>query len=626
MTVFGSNSRTKKRRLCQKPGCWIFCGLLLFLFIAIAHVVTLVDSFTEEALILKDLYHEIESAVVEETPSFTLETLDEKKDTDKKQTSSKEQNDRNRSESLGVETLKQKDSDVNNSNSNKKVSSHSAISGVGTAGEQGSEVEKTSATKPDSYREEHNVFRKLEERVSSVIDECRSMKEKSTQDVKKLKKDFDTGVPPLPEHGLHDAIKGWFENNANNNNNNKRDYPVCQLPPSSSCNVTSYSVIIMSHTVTDQERLRKMILGMQNLAGLPNTSEIILVWNGEKEALTTSSDNLVKKLLMWENDSSHPVRIFYALENSLENNLLNRYHPSVQPSEEAVLYFDDDGPFLNEDAIDAGFKLWQLNSDTQIGSMPRNIRFTSERMKSLQLDATALAVELFKENAMQVYKNPYGMDENIKYPKFTPICSNATGDSVEYNFFVFPPFQAHMALPSGTFLHKNFLCFIWHPIFEKLRQYILDHPTHPDDMLVSTIVSHLSGRIIRTFPRRIKKKKTRALRKISERIAPHYNKGAKTDSSPNIAIVGGERIHDISRKLLWQHPDWAKMREEAINSIFNYFGSITPGSVGWCVGSPYQQKGGVRDKISFMCDPEFPSMDMIPWMNEDNTMHNCGKV
>ena len=49
--------------------------------------------------------------------------------------------------------------------------------------------------------------------------------------------------------------------------------------------------------------------------------------------------------------------------------------------------------------------------------------------------------------------------------------------------------QHSVLLPSGTFLHRNFLCFIWHPAFEELRQWVVAHKTMPDDMTVSVCVN-----------------------------------------------------------------------------------------------------------------------------------------
>ena len=56
------------------------------------------------------------------------------------------------------------------------------------------------------------------------------------------------------------------------------------------------------------------------------------------------------------------------------------------------------------------------------------------------------------------------------------------------------------------------------------------------------------------------------------------------------------------------------MRLEAVNSIVGYFGSIHAGTVGWCAGTPYMQK---NDRgVPFVCHPEAPSLDLIPWLTE----------
>ena len=55
------------------------------------------------------------------------------------------------------------------------------------------------------------------------------------------------------------------------------------------------------------------------------------------------------------------------------------------------------------------------------------------------------------------------------------------------------------------------------------------------------------------------------------------------------------------------------MIEEAINSIIGYFGSVHPGTVGWCAGTKYSQD---HHKHHVECRPEKPSLSMLPWLNE----------
>ena len=480
-----------------------------------------------------------------------------------------------------------------------------------------------------NYRHETNVFRQVLDRVTLTNHTCQNLPEHHLGPPPV--KDFDTGVPPLPENGVFYALKEWLDKESEEKNDRK-GYPICELPPMTECDVDQVTVILMSHTLDDDRRLQTMTSGIATLATDSNVAEIILVWNADRSVLEKSEKQNAERLLKWASDEKHSLRIFYSLENGLGNNLLNRYHPAIKPSQKAVLYFDDDGPFFGKGAMDVGFQLWRRNSDVQCGSMTRNIRFQSERMIEVNAETQALAMKQYGENSWQLHTHPYDTSavkaemvstgaDSPTYPPFTPVCHEKTGDLLEYNFFTFPAFNSHMSLPSGSFLHRNYLCFIWHPVFEELHQYILDHPTHPDDMIISTVVSHLSGKPIRTFPRGIAQgtpppeedepkpdpKKRRQLRSVHEEIG--------------VDRYSSELDEDVQyrRKLLWQQKNWGQMREEAINAVVGYFGSINSGSIGWCVGTKYQKgkhyhKNNRRNSI--VCDPEFPYESQIPWMNE----------
>lgn len=247
---------------------------------------------------------------------------------------------------------------------------------------------------------------------------------------------------------------------------------------------------------------------------------------------------------------------------------------------EAILYFDDDGPFFEEDAMVSGFELWKRDSGRQVGSFARNIRFKSKRM----LEQGEIEQEKSIKEVNMARNRELGSKD---IPHFIPVCQSDAGDKLEYNFFTFNQFNAHMLLPSGSFIHRNFLCWLWHPAFSKVRKFILDHPTHPDDMTVSALISHLTGKAPRLFSRQIKRSSRRL------------------DDYPFSSSNG--------RKLLWQQQDWAAMREQAIGNILGYFGSINAGSVGWCTGTTFQ-KFKRREK-NHVCDPEFPVKSQVPWMN-----------
>lgn len=456
---------------------------------------------------------------------------------------------------------------------------------------------------------ERVVFESIIQRVQWTKQQCDDIPANQRNTVQK-KLEAATDLPLLLEGGVAPALQTWLQNSSSDAaaTATSREYPTCYLPPSKSCNVTTYTLIIMSHTT---ERLQTFMDPMSSMVdSWPGMTEVIIVWNSPRDTLTNVVNEKEKeyanKLLSWDTDTTHPVRIFFSLEHGLTNNLLNRYHPKVKPKNEAVMYFDDDGPFWSKEAmIDGGLELWKRNSNVQVGGFPRNVRFLSSRMKELEKVGLQQSIDLIVKDQTNV-----GVDDGTGPPQFTPLCRNVTGDIVEYNYFVFPDYAAHVLLPSGTFLHRNFLCFIWHPAFEELREYVLTHKTHPDDMTVSTLVSHLAGKAPRTFPREVEVKKSRRL--LSETVSVDNDTTAEEYEQHQ-----PDRSH---RRLLWKQKNWGIMREEAINSILGYFGSIHPGTVGWCAGTNYQQVN--RRGVPFVCRPEKPTLDLVPWLQDGGVGRN----
>ena len=56
-------------------------------------------------------------------------------------------------------------------------------------------------------------------------------------------------------------------------------------------------------------------------------------------------------------------------------------------------------------------------------------------------------------------------------------------------------------------MDSNYLCFLWHPLFEEIRQYVRQHPINPDDGTVSVIISQLGGRAPKVYLRHINESK-----------------------------------------------------------------------------------------------------------------------
>jgi hypothetical protein len=357
-------------------------------------------------------------------------------------------------------------------------------------------------------------------------------------------------------------------------------------------------------------------------------AEVVLVWNGSRDIDESKAGQELLSLT-----KTMAFRVVYPLQRGLENDLMNRYHPSVVRVEQTkgILYYDDDGPFYSFEAVQSGFELWKRHSQAQMGAMSRNFVDTPRQKAELQ--------------RLQ--------NENPTVPRdklFVSHCTN-TDDHVEYDYHYFANYDAHMALPSGSMLHVNYLCFLWHPVLEPIRKFVRNHPVHPDDVTVSMIVSQLSGQAPRVYSRRLNppSDKDNALyqkllleqqqqkqefsqyksRRLSDRIDDDDDSNRENFLEHSRGVIptyelqrfrslmfninwdayskGDPRLHDLKMY-------WAELRTQAINSLVRYFGSFSGGSIGWCEGTPFY-----NDKTSGKCDPVMAKQGWLPWMEPDGS-------
>lgn len=367
----------------------------------------------------------------------------------------------------------------------------------------------------------------------------------------------------LPAFGLIDALETYRPQSVQE----VRDWN-CELPPPTECDVERFSVIFLGYS---QDRLS----GMKNqframLRSSPYrdmVEEIVLVWNNPKPLNESGSDG--EYMYQWSLretdafDETEPnrFRVFYPIEHGLSSSLMNRYHPMIKPKSKALLYYDDDGPFYHERVIRSNFELWKRNSNVQTGAMARAFTLSTRQQKEKD----------------EMLGGAMKLDDR----KFISHCRE-NGDKIVYDFRYFENFHANMVLPSGSMIHRNYLCFIWHPALAELRRFVHDHLVHPDDMTVSTIVSHLSGRAPKPYSRRLPEQRRRLQ----------------------------DSVNGTSPAGMWRTKDWGNLRSIALNSVVSYFGAINSGSYGWCYKTEYHRVQGRRQ----ICDPEMARMGMLPWM------------
>ena len=399
----------------------------------------------------------------------------------------------------------------------------------------------------------------------------------------------------------------------------------CFVPPEEECDETHFSVIFMAY---NPDRLTKLMRQIRTMLTPPYNSivgEIILVWNGPR-AIQESAQG--QQLLDYVKEESQHLRVVYPLQMGLPNDLMNRYHPDVvQVKTKGILYYDDDGPFYSYEAVLGGFELWKRNSNAQIGAMARVIDLGPRQMAEKQT--------LLKDDSQQQPKDRL----------FISHCPPS--DDVEYNFRYFANFQANMVLPSGSFLHTNYLCFLWHPVFEPIRTYIRAHPVHPDDITVSMMVSQLAGRAPKVYSRRINLETKEAqlaeaarrkslgqsiegsidgadganARKLQEGLQEQQHEHQQEQQEQHLDHPGRRKLlfninWDANHNMDDNKEKWAQLRSGAINSLVRYFGSINSGSIGWCYGTEFHSKDKNGEDV---CLPDMARFGKLPWMNIDHT-------
>lgn len=384
----------------------------------------------------------------------------------------------------------------------------------------------------------------------------------------------------------------------------------CILPPENECGETQFTVIFMAYNPDRLVKLYNQIYKMTSDPEFqPLVKEVVVVWNGERQVEET---DLGKKLV--DLSKSKPVRISYPLKAGFPNDLFNRYHPRLAVTTKAIMYYDDDGPFYDFKATLGGFELWKRNSNAQIGAMARRLDPNPRQQKE-------------KEAVLK------GVDSDRVDRYFVSQCPS---DEVRYNYNIFANFGANMVLPSGSFLHSQYLPCLWHPLFQELHNYVKKHPVNPDDGTVSAIVSQLSGRAPRVYSRRINQSKEEERRRLLEHDESndqnfllnttvnavdardeYYYEGQTEGTRESLYPLRRQRrrlMDGINWDAGGNHDkkmDWGRLRSDAANSLLRYFGSVNSGSIGWCYGTKYQKDD--------TCSPEMARVGKLPWLNPDHT-------
>lgn len=236
----------------------------------------------------------------------------------------------------------------------------------------------------------------------------------------------------LPSFGIIQALESYRPQSAQ-----EAQSWQCELPPSTECDTERFSVIFLGYSHDRLNGMKNQIRAMLRSSPYKDmVEEVVLVWNNPKPLNESGSDGefmyqwSLRETSLFEESEPNRFRIFYPIELGFSSSLMNRYHPMIRPKSKALLYYDDDGPFYHERAIQSNFELWKRNSDVQTGAMAR--AFTLSPRQQLEKD--------------HMLGGPTKLDDQ----KFVSHCRE-NGDNVVYDFRFFENFHANMVRSKITF-------------------------------------------------------------------------------------------------------------------------------------------------------------------------------
>ena len=390
------------------------------------------------------------------------------------------------------------------------------------------------------------------------------------------------------------------------------------------------------------------ILFMNLLSQLPNSANIIVIYYGSMDDLEKDKD-YGRRIRNWHEQNT--IRLINGdgaeaeSETSHHYGLLYPFHPSLLQyiENDIILYLDGSLPIIQgdtgtgiggADTLEAGFELIQQDSQLLVGSQVYD-GIVSGRDDSAGTGTTS--------NLLQGDPGHFG-----------PACGSYSIEGMNEDSII------HY---SGMFLHKNYLCFIWHNIFAPVREMVDKigqryHQNRNDKLIslvISSIVPQLSGLGPALYPlmkpswsNGQDQSSIEQSRRLSEAIImdsgdlnvhaelprrrrtiwdiTHANTNANTiELEP---VLSRRKLSDT--RSIWQTSapppsQSSDLKPEEI-AIINYFGSHSKGPTCWCNGSVYEKEvqAGTRfrcrDKCAQVADI---NRDELPWMRDISRQSKC---
>jgi len=270
----------------------------------------------------------------------------------------------------------------------------------------------------------------------------------------------------------------------------------CALPPKEvhpmMTEEDGYTVIISfapnnhTHNYLDDDKkegisshpnqFRILFINLLYLLTYTDVKNILVLYYGNEEELRNDRD-YGQRIWSWHTHDESMIQILCnentSIKSQIFNHILFSYHPYLLQyfKEDIVMHLNgndlivlNNGKFGGEESLRAGYRSIQKNSTRLLGQ--NRIHFGYDLHLSNNHDAS----DSFTKKITSIGDKM--IDGNIHNESQTYIPQCPLSKEEQNNKNTTCGYSCGIISASKSFLHRNYFCFIWHPVLEKFRTYV----------------------------------------------------------------------------------------------------------------------------------------------------------
>jgi hypothetical protein len=307
------------------------------------------------------------------------------------------------------------------------------------------------------------VFQRLEKEFENTWEVCRNASTSATHTMLRGKEEQRSLAPPAFLRALHDFTS------PNSTSQDGKIHGSCSAPSNSSSVDQSSNYIMLFPTVSQD--LRSIFLHCMKWLMDPAVAEIWLIVPDETRDLMHKDVPYGNRILAWNHRKKHRVHV--ASAPTLWK-AVAQVDEAASRSVSAVFWVNDEAWLGNHRGIHAGWELWKQDTSALVAARGWGLPGgTSQKEGSRQdLQGTTLTTICPRDSMPSVV----ALTNSNDMPSFVDLI--------------------------GSFHHRDYLCFLRHPVLASLQADV--HDWRDMQWVMAWWLAQVTGRSPRTFPPRIK--------------------------------------------------------------------------------------------------------------------------